>query len=283
MSHSCPNLVSTSFLYNPYIPFFNLNIYICYAQSTDSDHPRILLRKPRIRALRNNPRIVHANLGSARNHLGSRNQTSAIRGNKPTIDRARKAARPSAATWVHCSRWPSCFACALPPVESRGQQRAWDSGPLETLKNQLYNSSNDPVAKARLLSVSTKEAGAWLNVLPAPHLGTKLDDTTVRIAIGLRLGANIVEEHRCICGAPVHRNGTHGLSCHKSGGRIPRHQAANETLCRALVSGGVPSILEPVGVCREDAKRPDGMTHSVGGWSFPFMGFHVLRHPCTIP
>ena len=156
--------------------------------------------------------------------------------------------------------WEERFCCPLPPVESRGQQRAWDSGPLETLKNQLYNSTNDPVAKASLLSVSTKEAGAWLNVLPAPHLGTKLDDTTVRIAIGLRLGANIVEEHRCICGAPVHRNGTHGLSCRKSGGRIPRHQAANETLRRALVSGGVPSILEPVGVCREDAKRPDGMT-----------------------
>ena len=89
-------------------------VYICYAQSTDSDHPRILLRKPRIRALRNNPRIAHANLGSedllhkprihgfccadlgsARNHLGSRNQTSAIRGNKPTIDRSRKTAWPS--------------------------------------------------------------------------------------------------------------------------------------------------------------------------------------------
>ena len=136
-----------------------------------------------------------------------------------------------------------------------GIQALW-----RTMKNQLYNSTNDPVAKARLLSVSTKEAGAWLNVLPVPHLGTKLDDTTVRVAIGLRLGANIVEEHRCICGASVHRNGTHGLSCRKSGGRIPRHQAANETLRRALVSGGVPSILEPVGVCREDAKRPDGMT-----------------------
>ena len=145
-------------------------------------------------------------------------------------------------------------------MDSRGQQRAWDSGPLETLKSQLYNSTNDPVAKARLLSVSTKEAGAWLNVLPAPHLGTKLDDTTVRIAIGLRLGANIVEEHRCICGALVHRNSTHRLICRKNGGRIPRHQAANETLRRALVSGGVPSILEPVGVYREDATRPDGMT-----------------------
>ena len=46
----------------------------------------------------------------------------------------------------------------------------------------------------------------------------------------------------------------------RSNGRFPRHQAANETIRRALVSGGVPSILEPVGVCREDAKQPDGMT-----------------------
>ena len=28
MSHSCPNLVSTSFLYNPYIPFFNLQKFL---------------------------------------------------------------------------------------------------------------------------------------------------------------------------------------------------------------------------------------------------------------
>ena len=68
------------------------NIYM------DSDHPRILLRKPRIRALRNNPRIVHANRKSTCNHLGSRNQISAVCGNKPTIDCARKAAWPSMAT-----------------------------------------------------------------------------------------------------------------------------------------------------------------------------------------
>ena len=34
-----------------------------------------------------------------------------------------------------------------------------------------------------------------------------------------------------------------------SGGRIPRHAAVNETIRRALVSGGVPAVLEPVGVC----------------------------------
>ena len=57
--------------------------------------------------------------------------------------------------------WEERFSCPLPPVQSGGQQRAWDSGPMETMKNQLYNSTNDPVAKAHLLSVSTKEAGAW--------------------------------------------------------------------------------------------------------------------------
>ena len=82
--------------------------------------------------LHNNPRITHdpriccANLGSTRNLLGYRNQTSAIRGNKHMIDRTRKAARSSASMkpqsiahicvhdrfWVCCRGWPR-FACAI--------------------------------------------------------------------------------------------------------------------------------------------------------------------------
>ena len=54
--------------------------------------------------------------------------------------------------------------------------------------------------------------------------------------------------------------GTHGLSCKRSGGRIPRHAAANQTIRRALVSRGVPAVLEPIGVCRNDGKRPGGMS-----------------------
>ena len=110
------------------------------------------------------------------------------------------------------------------------------------------------------MATATKESGAWLNTLPVPHLGTKLDDDSIRIATRLRLGANIVEKHTCICGSIVDRMGQHGLSCRRSGGRIPRHHAANETIRRALVCGGVPAVLEPVGVCREDAKRLDGMS-----------------------
>jgi len=91
-------------------------------------------------------------------------------------------------------------------------------------------------------------------------LGTKLDDETLRIALGLCLGVPIVVEHKCVCGANFDVFGTHGLSCRHSGCRIPRHAAVNETVHRALVSGGVPAVLEPVGVCRDDSKKPDGMS-----------------------
>ena len=73
----------------------------------------------------------------------------------------------------------------------------------------------------------------------------------LRIALGLRLGVPIVVEHTCVCGGKVDVFGTHGLSCRRSGGRTPRHAVVNETIRRALVSGGIPAVLEPVGVCRD--------------------------------
>ena len=50
------------------------------------------------------------------------------------------------------------------------------------------------------------------------------------------------------------------MSCRCSGGRIPQHAVVNETIRRALVSGGVPAVMEPVGVCCDDGKRSDGMS-----------------------
>ena len=40
----------------------------------------------------------------------------------------------------------------------------------------------------------------------------------------------------------------------------------NETIHHALVSGGVPAVLEPVGVCRDDGKRPDAMSLIPWSW-----------------
>ena len=112
----------------------------------------------------------------------------------------------------------------------------------------LIPNSDSSKTKARLLSVTLSESGAWLGrgALPVPSLGTKLDNESLRIALGLRLGVPIVvEEHTCVCGANVDVFGIHGLSCRRINGCISRHAAVNETVRRALVSEGVPAVLEP--------------------------------------
>jgi hypothetical protein len=62
-------------------------------------------------------------------------------------------------------------------------------------------------------------------------VGTRLDDTAMRIAVALRLGAPVCIPHRCICGATVDSTGIHGLSCRKS---AARHTAINEIVKAAL-------------------------------------------------
>ena len=49
------------------------------------------------------------------------------------------------------------------------------------------DSAADPRMRARLLAVQAKESGAWLNALPVPSLGLRLDDEVVHTAAGLCL------------------------------------------------------------------------------------------------
>ena len=93
----------------------------------------------------------------------------------------------------------------------------------------------------------------------------------MRIALGLHLGAAIIVEHTYVCGATVDTYGTYGLSCQHSGGRLPCHASVNETIRRALVSGVVPAVLKPIGVCRDDGKRPDGMSLIPWWRGLPFL------------
>ncbi|XP_059062408.1 uncharacterized protein LOC131855180 [Achroia grisella] len=92
------------------------------------------------------------------------------------------------------------------------------------------------------------------------HTGMLLDNCTLTLAVGLRLGAKLNQPHRCNCGATVDELGHHGLSCMRSAGRIPRHAMINTIIHRALATAQIPAVLEPSGIVREDGKRPDGMT-----------------------
>ncbi|KAI5637191.1 hypothetical protein NE865_10088 [Phthorimaea operculella] len=154
------------------------------------------------------------------------------------------------------------WAAACPGVDPPSKpesQRAWDDLSCKFSLSELSESLTEADV-ARIKAVTCPESGAWLQALPSPQLGTLLDNDTLRIAVALRLGCRVCEDHSCPCGASVDSTGHHGLSCAKCAGRFPRHHALNEIIRRALVSANVPCVLEPPGLCRTDGKRPDGLT-----------------------
>jgi len=114
--------------------------------------------------------------------------------------------------------------------------------------------------RARLLAVTAPHSGDWLQALPISSCGLRLDDESIRVAVGLRLGLNLCEPHLCPCGKQVDARGTHGLACKLSSGRMTRHHHINDLIWRSLSRAGIPSTKEPSGLSRADGKRPDGLT-----------------------
>lgn len=138
-------------------------------------------------------------------------------------------------------------------------QEKWDKINITKISSSFASSSQ--IESARYLSSKCKESNGWLNVLPSKTIGTLLDNNSFRISIALRFGFDVCVPHQCKCNeALVESNGIHGLVCKYSSGRFSRHVELNDILKRALASAQVPSRLEPVGLCHENNKRPDGMT-----------------------
>ena len=141
------------------------------------------------------------------------------------------------------------------------REKCWDNIRTSNISKTLLDEAVDDSERARLLAAMDKSSGAWLQALPISSVGLRMDDATLHIAVGLRLGTAIVARHCCqLCGADVSPLGTHGLSCKYSKGRHSRHAALNDIVHRTLSAVGVPSRLEPPGLSRSDGKRPDGMT-----------------------
>ena len=117
------------------------------------------------------------------------------------------------------------------------------------------------LARVRLLTTSSKVSGSWLHALPISSLGLRMDDNTITVTVGLRLGSTMCRPHSFQhCGAEVDHLATHGLSCRKSEGRHYRHVAVNDILYRTLASVHIPSRLEPSDLNRSNGMRPDGVT-----------------------
>ena len=141
------------------------------------------------------------------------------------------------------------------------RQKVWDAAKVSAMANSLLENAPNAQSRARLMAASTKESGAWLNAMPISSLGLRMDDNTIRVSVGLRLGTTLCRHHACLhCGAEVNHLGTHGLSCVRHEGRHHRHAALNDIVHRALTAAHIPSRLEPSGIFHSDGKRPDGIT-----------------------
>ena len=157
-------------------------------------------------------------------------------------------------------QWQNMTEVAAPSTANEHKAQASWSKTQAAQKAESILENADVISRSRLLAVSSTESAAWLSALPVATLGNLLDDASLRIAVGLRLGAVVCTEHTCICGQKVDKYGHHRLSCKESRGRFARHCPLNEAVQRSLGSAHVTSILEPVGLDRGYGKRPDGIT-----------------------
>ena len=170
-----------------------------------------------------------------------------------------------------------------PPSSTK---RVWSLAVFRNIEQSLLSSAVGAQDEAKLLAVSQREAGTWLEALPVPSLGIHLGDNELRIITSLRLGIPTCAEHTCICNE-VDIISTHGLKCKKSRGRFSRHHSVNDIIARALNLANIPAMLEPAGIVREDNKRPDGMMnvplsngrHLV--WNFSCPDTLAPSHLCT--
>ena len=172
--------------------------------------------------------------------------------------------------------WTSRHNSVSPEGPDAAIQRVWDRPSIDADITMLETSMPERHHRARLLALSAPHSGDWLHALPLSACGLRMDDETVRVAVGLRLGAKLCEPHQCPCGTRVESQSTHGLSCRRSAGRTTRHHTINDLVYRALNRAGIPSIKESAGLIRSDGKRPDGLT------LIPWSGGRCLTWDVTV-
>ena len=173
--------------------------------------------------------------------------------------------------------WESSAGVSLP---DSGHKKTWDLSPIKVKFEAVMNTTQNQADRARLIAVSSRHAGDFLNAFPSSAVGTRLDSMSLSIAVALRLGANVCAPHVCVCGEQVSADGTHSLTCRKSAGRHFRHNAVNDLIKRALASAETPAILEPASLSRTDGRQTSRRPNhcAVGTWPLFGVGLHLSRH-----
>ena len=107
----------------------------------------------------------------------------------------------------------------------------------------LFDLASSPAQCARLLSVSSPHASAWLSVMPTPQLNIHLEPPEFQVALKWWIGMD-TSQNACCAFCPSHALdplGHHALTCKSAGDLIERHNALHYTFlesCKQACIGG---------------------------------------------
>ena len=121
--------------------------------------------------------------------------------------------------------WLSTFGASLPADTVIHKQSHWDRPSVLRDRALVKSGLVTCEQQASFQAAVAPHSGDWLHVLPIASCGLRLDDESIHVAVGLRLGTDVCVPHVCGCGTQVDARGSHAFICKRAHGRIARHQA----------------------------------------------------------
>ena len=102
------------------------------------------------------------------------------------------AASSDPAFQANLEAWKLLSNAAVPVGLEVTKQSSWDERCISSALTNLTANVTDAISRARLLAAQSAHSGDWLMAPPITAVGLRLSDEAVRIAIGVRLGTNLL-------------------------------------------------------------------------------------------
>ena len=147
-----------------------------------------------------------------------------------------------------------------PPACARERVLTWLEPLLNKIKATCEASLITRADVARFRAAETHKASAYYSIIPNFRDRSRLEDSAIQVAIGLRLGLPIATPGVCVCSAELDSLGEHALTCKRGVGRHTHHSAVNDFIKYSLTNRGVAFIREPCRMTHSDGKRSDAAT-----------------------
>ena len=155
-------------------------------------------------------------------------------------------------------------------LEAPPRQRILSSKIEDQQLRMLFDLASSPAQRARLLSVSSPHASAWLSVMPTPQLNLHLEPPEFQVALKWWLGMDTSQNARCsLC--PSHALdplGHHALTCKSGGDLIVRHNALRDTFWESCKLACIGGQLEAGSSLDEEGRQTRPADILVQNWEF---------------